>query len=382
MDANKWYRDYSFDFHVYRVGKYVLLEVDIDNSVCFQFPSLSKEKRRMCFGYFTSGLVLVGYCTSAVAAQALQRAVPDFQLSFIRFAVQMAMSAVFLRLTKTRIDLSYDSVDIVISICFTSLLYNILFFHAIAILPLTDAYGLFTLLSTLALALLTKVYQRIDLGLLHHASITLAAFGCILIIQPWGHFQKGFIPTFIKESFNMSELFQDDNSTIQVNDHLPRGMNIGGILVLGYILVTLAAGNEAVALMILGRASAINPLVLSLLVSSISALPSLLMSFYLEIPVLISNPQTVALVLIHALGVAMGAIATNYACTSIAPSRVSLVQSFSIIILLVVQYTVMKNGLFGRMNVLEVGGCLVITISIIISIVPTFCHNQSTDLDC
>ena len=283
-------------------------------------------KRRVYLGYITAGLTLVGYCTSAVTAQALQRNVPDFQLSFIRYTVQMFLSIIALRLTRTKIDLPYDSVDKVIGVAVSSLIFNISYYHASAILPLVDSYALLTLVVILMLSLFTKFYQHIDLGLFHHIAILSTAIGCFLIIQPWKDFQKGFVPPFMKTSFNISELIQVENSTTHLEDHLLRGINIWEILIQGYILVALAAAGEASIMMIVGQAG-INPFVLTAAVSPICVLSALLMSFYFETPVLISDPQTVVLVLTHGVGVGMAAIFSNYACTCIAPSRVALVIS-------------------------------------------------------
>ena len=337
-------------------------------------------KRRVYLGYITAGLALVGYCISAVTAQALQWNIPDFQLSFMRYTVQMFLSITAIRLTRTKIDLSYDSVDKVIGVAVLSLFFNISYYHASAILPLVDSYALLTLVVILMLSLFTKFYQHIDLGLFHHIAILSTAFGCVLIFQPWNDFQEGFIPPFLKKSFNISELIQLENATTHLEDHLLTGINIWEILIKGYILVVLAAVGEASLMTIVGQAG-INPFVLTAAVSPICVLSALIMSIYFEEPVLISNPQTVALVLAHGAGVGISAISVNYACTCIAPSRVSLVISFSTIILLVIQYTVMKNGLFGRFNILEAIGCVVITLSIILSSIPTLFQNQHTDLD-
>ena len=337
-------------------------------------------KRRVYVGYITAGLALVGYCTSAVTAQALQRKVPDFQLTSIRYTVQMFLSIIAIRLTKTKIDLSYDSVDKVIGVALSSLLFNISYYYASAILPLVDSDALLTLLVILMVALLTKFYQHIDLGIFHHIAILSTAFGCFLIFQPWKSFQKGFIPPFMKQAFNMSELIQFENATTHLEDQLLGDMNIWEILIQGYILVALAAVGEAILMTIVGQAG-IDPFVLTTTFSPICVLSSLLMSFYFETPVLISDPQTVALVVTHGAGVGMAAIFSIYACTCIAPSSVSVIESFSIILLLVVQYTIMRNGLFGRMNILEVIGCVVITLSIILSSVPTLFQNQHNDLD-
>ena len=336
-------------------------------------------RRRVYLGYITACLALVGYCTSTVTAQALQWNVPDFQLSFIRYTVQMFLSIVALRLTKSKVDLSYDSVDKVIGVAVSSLLFNILFYHASAILPLVDSYASLMLLVILMLALLTKFYQQIDLGLFHHIAILSTAFGCFLIFQPWKDFQDGFIPPFMNKAFNISELIESENATISLEDHLFRGINIWEIFIQGYILVALAAASEAIFMMIVGQA-AIDPFVLTAAVSPVCVLSSLLMIFYFETPVLITDPKILALVLTHGAGVGMGTIFANYACTCIAPSRVSVVISFNIIILLVVQYTVMRNGLFGRMNILEAIGCVVITLSIILSSVPTLFQKQHVDL--
>ena len=340
-------------------------------------------RRRTILGYLSSVFVLVGFCASSAAAQALQTKIPDFQLCCIRFTAQFILSVTILRFIKGDSDWLYSNLTKLISIAGTGMVYTVFFFHGVAILPLVDSYAFFSLVANVALALATRFYLHSDLGLFHHISISLGTLGCFLIVQPWKQFSVGFVPGFMQDKFNSSQSDIQIKAFSNLSDsefmHSGEYFNVGLIVGFGYLLILLAGLNEAVSLMLVGMLQSVNPLVLTAFTSALCLLASILMSFYLETPVLITDLTTIGFATLHAIGASVGSIGMSFACMYIAPSRVSLVQSFNIIIVLFLQYTVLRNGLFGRMNAAEVIGTLTVCFSIILSIISSL--NEVNHID-
>ena len=115
--------------------------------------------------------------------------------------------------------------------------------------------------------------------------------------------------------------------------------------------------------------------------SAMCGIPSLVLSFYMEEPVWITDPEVIGFAALHSIGAGIGVIATLVACMNIAPSRLTIVQSFSIIILLIFQYTLMTSGLFGRTNVLEVLGCITIVVSLLVSVASSCSQKHHEDAE-
>ena len=345
--------------------------------------AIQTEKSKLLSGYLASAFILVGFCASAVAAQALETRIPDFELCFLRYITQFLLSILMLFFYKDGYKWSIEEIPQMLGICFTSMIYTVFFFHGIAILPLTDSYAFFALTSTVALALFTRFYQDKDLGLFHHISVALGALGCILIVQPWHTFSSGFIPTFMKSDSSDSPAELQKRTFPNTSEHLVnspiQNINAGWVAGLGYLLIAIAGINESLSFMIVGTLKATTPTAMSVVGSFICAFPALLLSFYMETPVLITDPKIIGFAAIHAVGASIGSISIAFACMSIAPSRVTIVQSFSIIILLIIQYTVMRNGLFGRMNVLEGLGCLIILLSLLVSVISSWFQKSHED---
>ena len=289
--------------------------------------------------------------------------------------------------------LGTEKLPLAVLMCVTSLLYNVFYFAATAILPLAHVNAGFSVAAMLLLAILTKFWLRKDLGYGHGFSLLFASLGVALINQPWSSFGCGFLPEFMVTHRNISASFHYfENQSLSNNsimDHLSAGETdittysflINVTVATGYVLITLVGFAEAINLLVVGvYLGSLSPFFQGFIVSVVNIPASFLISMYMEELKLVTNAWDILLLSIHCLCTTSGLICSNGAAQRIKPSHICLIQSFAVVIFLGLQYTLLDTGLSGRKNALEIIGVIIITASIVLSTLTSIPKTQHEDL--
>ena len=353
----------------------------------------SRFTPRLIFGYLLAIGTVITTAISVVAVQLLQGAVPDYQLSAYRFIMQFLVSIPVIYFRGIPIELKVEQVPLIIVMCIACLFYNICYFAAVSILPLAHVQAGFSVASMLLTSILTKFWLDKDLGYIHGFSLLFASFGVTLINQPWSTFSSGFLPSYMRTYDNSSlDLTLCENQTL-INDSLIHQFQkntdasesidsfpIKFTVAIGYILVTLAGFSQATHYLVVGiYLNKLNPFFQALIGAIVNVPASFLISMYVEEMVLITNARDILLLIIHCLGTSVGLIISNGSAQRIPPTHLALIQSFSVVTFLGIQYSLIGSGLTGHKNALEVIGVLIITASIVFSTLTSVPKKQHED---
>ena len=341
---------------------------------------ISRFTPRFILGYLLAIGTIFTWTASTVAVQLLQGIVPDFQLSVYRFITQLLASIPVIYFRGIPIQFKVEQVPLAIIMCIACLFYNIFYFGAAAILPLAHVIAGFCIASMLFLGILTKLWLKKDLGYGHGFSLIFASFGVVLINQPWSSFGPGFLPSCISDENQTLFKASMTNTGVNVTEQPFDSCLIKATVATGYILATLAGISQATNFLVVGiYLGKLNPFFQGLIVSVVNIPASFLISMYVEEVVLITDARTILLLIVHCLGTTVGLIISNGSAQRIHPSHLCLIQSFTVVVFLSLQYTSMGNGLTGHKNVLEVIGVLIITSSIILSTLTSTPKKQHED---
>ena len=318
-------------------------------------------------GYLLTLSTIVAWTASAIAVQSLQRSVPDFQLSTYRFTLQLALCGFALKFNGKKLSFQKEKLPHFLLLCVVSLFYNVFFFAATALLPLAHAMACYSISTMLFIGLLTKILLKNNLGFGHGLSLFLASLGIMLVNQPWSTFSNGFVPHFMMKTNNISSIdFGLNNTTfVFASEQNQKGtisyINVSLVVAIGYGLANLAGLFEAVYFIVIGTSLAdIDPFSQAFVVAVTNVPASLLIALYVEEFMLVTEVSEILLLIVHCFGATFDLICTNAAIQRINPSHVCLIQSFTVVVLLIIQYKFMDNGLSGHKNALEVIGSIVI----------------------
>ena len=311
----------------------------------------------------------IAACTSSsVAVQSLQRAVPDFQLSALRYIGCMIVSIIWINIQKPTMHLEKIQYVYVIVMSMAGVFFNVCFFTAVSLLPLTNASALSVCLRMIFLALMTTIRSEITLHKILIISIVGCTAGMVFITQPWSDFMDGFTPGFLlpkTEELTQYNLSIFSNGTI--SPHVdPISTSDKKVLlhyiILGYVISILAAFVDSIYMVVVSvHLKSVNPGVMCFASACICFPISILVSFYVEQPVKITESQDILLVSIHVIGRGICLITEAAALQLLNPIVVSIIANVDSITYVIPQYTFL--GLHGRKNILEVFGCILIAIS-------------------
>ena len=91
-------------------------------------------------GYAMLAVHIASWTTSAISVQALQMAVPDFQLSALRYIGCIFVSIICIYIKKPSIHLSQENYAYLIAMSIASVSFNVCYFSAVSFLPLTNEF--------------------------------------------------------------------------------------------------------------------------------------------------------------------------------------------------------------------------------------------------
>ena len=339
------------------------------------------SSKNKLLGYGFAVMVIFSFLSSGVAVQALQRAVPDFELSIFRYVGATLTAGILIALQRKPLHVPKDCYFPIVIMAVTSLLFNFFYFFAVSILPLSHASGLTETFRMLAYLILISIISRTYPEKLTIIAILGCTLGTFLVVQPWSGFSSGFIPGFKDVNTTLS-CFSLKNKSYETNwtgcGRL-QTHNTDEIIV-GYISLILSSIFDAFYLLAAGVHLKHVDSLIQVFFSSLLCVPiSLIISLYMEQPAVIYNPLDIILVVIHVVCMTVAIIGEIMGCKLLDIVQYTIIQNLCTILNLVPQYTFMSAYLYGRRNVMEVVGCIVITVSLMLSGLPSI-GRQHEDL--
>ena len=326
--------------------------------------------RKSFFGYVLLAIDLVLWAIAAAARQALQRNVPDFQLSAMRYIGCMVVSIMWIYFKKPSTDLLKIHYVYIIVMSVSSVFYNTCFFSAVSLLPLTDAAAFTIGFKTIIFTLMTTIKSQIPIDKILIISIVGCIGGTICITQPWSGFAGGFTPEFLESmttsdetmQFNLSMLNYNNVSSFEPNTDSGE-KKVYHTFLLGLLLSLLAAVADGVYFLVVSvNLKSVDPAV-QLFASALVCFPiSAIISFYVEQPILISGTIDILLVSTHVLATGICLLTLTAALQLLNPIKVAIIQNVDTVINIIPQYVFMGHHLYGRKNILEVFGCILIAL--------------------
>ena len=317
------------------------------------------------------GISITAWTTSSVAVQALQRAVPDFQLSALRYIGCIIVSVIWICIQKPTIQLEKLQYVYITALSIASVIFNVCFFTAVSMLPLTNASSLYVCMQMIFFAMMTRVQSHVPLNKILFVSIVGCTAGMVLITQPWSEFINGFTPGFLSpqvemKQFNVS-IFNNKTAAAPVRSVLIKAFKekiVFQYILLGYLLSIFAGlANSYYMLLVSVNLKSVNPAVLCFLSALICCPLSMLMSFYVEQPIIISEIIDIFLASTHLIATGISLVTEAAALQLLNPIVVAVITNVDSIANIIPQYTLLSSHLHGRENILEVFGCILIAIS-------------------
>ena len=251
-----------------------------------------------------------------------------------------------------------------------SVFYNTCFFSAVSLLPLTDAAAFAIGFKTIIFTLMTTIKSQIPIDKILIISIVGCIAGTICITQPWSGFAGGFTPEFLESMMTSDETMQFNPSMLNYNNvssFEPITNSDDKIVyhafLLGLLLSLLAAVADGVYFLVVSvNLKSVDPAVQSFASALVCFPISAIISFYVEQPIIISGTIDILLVSTHVLVTGICLLTLTAALQLLNPIKVAIIQNVDTVINIIPQYVFMGRHLYGRKNILEVFGCILIAL--------------------
>ena len=334
---------------------------------------MAKERFDLISGYFAAIGQVITACFSVASVQALQGAIPDFQLSAARSFVQGITYFLLARTTGASSIVPKPQILPLIVLSLMYILYNIGEFGSAAYIPLIETIGIVTLFCILTTVLQGKFLYKIDLKKIHIVTFSVLVVGIVMVTQPFQHQEEMHHP-FQNSSFSatvhrnlsyISNLSNPISCDISNNESLSEDAQRK---VKGYILACIGGIGAGTSFDINAvLLSNLEPITTAMYFSSLCFVVSLLISFYFEALVVVGTMWQYLFISGHCIASAMNTYFTIYSTRKIGGVKFSLVCSIQVVLILVIQYDFMGRIMPGHRNWMEVVGALILVIGATIS---------------
>ena len=314
--------------------------------------------RTLLLGYATAILAVVGFTISGAAMQAINGKLPDLELTMFRYLGLLTIALLWLKATHIPLGVPVGSYFNIILTSLASGGFCLFYYAAMNYLPLAHVSATFMSLRTVVMAVLVKLFK----GKVNK-SIIIASVGCIvgvlLVVQPWDEFKNG---SGLPEEQNVTgELPYKSNLSFNIF----RNQKIYENDLFGYFMAFIAALCDACFMTTVGFClKTIHPMVICFLSSCICIPITGLFCFYVSQPVIIVEQSTILLVCLLVASSSFAVLMQIVSCQLIEPVYVSLIENLETVTFLIPQYLIMKNEFHGPMNVMEIGGCCLIVVTL------------------
>ena len=323
--------------------------------------------RPTVLGYTAAASIFIFQTLSAACVQGLQRLIPDFQLSFFRYAAQLTLPVLLLKIQNVPLHIEPPHYVWTILLGPINVVYNVVFFAAVSYIPLSAADGIFNISLMVSVAVYYRIIFDNPIGIVTSTGLAISSLGILCVSQPDLIFGKDPLHT---QFFNGSSVCTNSTANVSTLLHTPEHdeEQTGPLLskhVMGYMFASTAGVPVASIYMITGiTLKQVSPVALTVWMAIVGLPLSFIISMYFEEPVLPVQLWDIVLVVCHAMSMTMANLAIRVSCQLLDPMRMALFGSLTPVAALVLQYTVMKHILPGHRNWIEVVGVLAITIGV------------------
>ena len=330
-------------------------------------------------GYGSIVASLVSWEAAGASSQGLQRAIPDMQLAVIRYLYIMAISGLVVFVRKTDMYISKEKYLQVFLAATFDLISDVCFYAGVSFLPLSHATGLYFGTRMIIIAGITAFYYGNHVNVFMVGAIVTSLVGLICLNQPWSILSDGFIPAFLEKvacpnSTRECLVFKSDmagNITLSSVKEM-QYINFYTLFITGLVVMFLAALFSGLHMITIGMyLKTLDPFLICFFSALIGLPQCIILMFYIEQPVFIESAFCFSLVTIHSVCTAFTNLFETVGYQLVSPLHASVIESIQPVLSLILQYTIFRNHLSGRMNFLEVLGCFIIIKSSILSVFPS-----------
>ena len=298
---------------------------------------------------------VVTYSVSFISVQYLSGAVPENELNTWRFLIAAILSAPFVTKSGGQFLVPKSKGLLFLGICASNVAFNSTLYTACINLPVGTAYGMCTATSIIAMAIITICSERTYQPKMYIGS-TVCLLGVILLVQPTFLM---FPAVEVRNTSWKSPCLPLSNATNMPQNQTEETAMALSDSALDYTLAA-ASGVLLSILLQLQKCYVIdaNPFAMNMWRSVAGTAISLILMLIMEEPVLPSDLLCILSLLGHCIVIAIGAIVNPFALETLSAALTNLLQSLNLVILVIMQYTLMRNILPAKENWLEILGAI------------------------
>ena len=312
----------------------------------------SSSGSQLLTGYLAGFGAIVFRVLSASCVQALQGAIPDFQLSAIRSTIQGLTYFIGGLIVATDFTVKREYVPGLIYCGAAFLSFNVGVYGASTYLPLGEVQGIVTIVSIVFALAQSKLLFKIDIAKSIIIATLVCAIGIVLTVQPPWLFQNMSSTADTMTTRFMNTSFTSTNYRYSVSSR---------DVMAGYILSIIGGAGLGVIFditgIILHNVKTITKATYTMLMCTVG---SVAFMFYLEDPVYVLDLNQFMFALGHGLLSAATSFLNIYASSIVPGPSLSIVYSLDVVTALISQYTIMHSIKPGNYNWIEVLGCIII----------------------
>ena len=323
--------------------------------------SQSQDKitvRKLVFAYVIAILSYVLSCASLVCVQVLGGAVPEFQLNAWRFGMQLMLVFPINIYRKCDLKVPRRKLPLIFAMFFLYNVFNITYYTGVIYVAVGTVFGIastITIAANVVLSICIKKDRKIPL----YVGATLALIGLIMMIQPEFMFPGDILHSAPKTNYTSPCVFETGIVEGLGNTDINKQW-LGYIfaVISGAIVVGILHGMSNVV-------SEVSSFTFAFWNGLVGTTVSLILMGILETPVMPTSPMCVLLLLGHAIGTSQISVVTPWCLQYLSPTVCGLIYSLQLVLLLLMQYTVLKDIQPGNGNWVEILGAVVCFLGII-----------------
>ena len=317
---------------------------------------------------------------AACSVQLLERKVPDFELNLLRYSAALASYGLFVLFVKKELPVIPRS-EIISSLCFCFLTFmtSVCLYVAVTLIPVSSAESLRITSAIVSGTFMFAIFWDEKISCKNVIPVVLCSCGVLLVIQPEFIFKRGkwWNPLSNMSDSNLNVTLSnltesdDNNTSYHVNSTLT---------VLGCCLPVITGIGITFTLILLKRRPYISEHMSHVLFWSFvsGTILSAIVMLLFESTVLPRKWPQILLIIVHCFCFIVGWPLLLYAVQRISGNTINIINSASVVLMLVPQYTVLSSILPGQRNWMEgVGAVLVLSGSVFRSVLETMkCEHQ------
>ena len=326
-------------------------------------PQNTLSKFDIIAGYSAAFTAVLVSAVSVVSVQALQGAIPEFELSVIRGFVQGISYLTVGKLTGVNFGIHERFVPPIVYFSILFLIYNVGLFGSAAYITLLDITALFTTFTTISALIQAKVWFKMDIKKRQIISLFVCGVGVLVILQP--EMASGLLvklPKMLTSQLqNMTNLTNASIFT-EVGNLNQQSITFTKLQKLkGYILVVIGgiAGGMCFDINAV-KLWEVESLVKATYFSLLYLVMSVICMLYFENIVISLTYQQILFALSHAITCAGRNFLTVYSSHKIGGVNFSLMHKLQVIVYLIFQCSFMDSLMLHYTTGIELVGAVIL----------------------